>query len=198
MARLAGLLIFLCAVPVAQAKMPENFLRVKSEAWSRWLDEDMNVFWHGVSLEHVLKGEFGAADISVDNANDFQTPITFDAVGHSRREVLWTLSKRLGFTFHWNQTVEPRIFLEVPETECRKRSIGGVTVMTMTAVMRADYETYQKAKQANEVDKENQIGDTIYYSVKINRDLPFPNGASAWFTEIERYKVTIQKSGIQN
>jgi len=193
MAKFVGFLLALSTALTAEAKMPEDFLQVESAAWNSWLDEEMNVHWHGVSLEHALEDEFGAAMITVDNAADLQTPITFNAVGRSRRTVLWRLSKRHNITFHWKQKEEPRIFLGILETERRKRSIGGVTVTTMTAVMRSDPETYQKHKEAEQIAKEKKVGDTTYYSIDINRDLPFENGATAWFTVVERYKVVSRK-----
>ena len=111
----------------ADAEMPSDFLNVESKAWSRWLDEDANVFWHGIPLKDVLASEFGAANLAVDNTKALDKPITFDASNMTRRTSLWRLSQRYGFNIRWAQKEEPRIFLGLSEAENRKHQVGGVS-----------------------------------------------------------------------
>jgi len=197
MAVLTGLLVVVSLAVSAEAKMPSDFLKVESEAWSRWLDEDLHVSWHGVPLEDVLAGEFGTAAIEVDNREALKTPVTFDADGLTRRAALWRLTGRYRFALRWAQKDEPRVFLGLPETDRRKRSVGGVLMTTMTHVMRSEYETCQKLKLAGKVADEEKVDGTIYYSVRVDRDLPFENGSSAWVPVVERYKTKIRKQKVR-
>ncbi len=197
MAVLAKLLFVVSLAVSAEAKMPNDFLKVESEAWSRWLDEDINVFWHGIPLKDVLAGEFGTAAIVVDNAKDLKTSVTFNADGVTRRVALWRLTQRYRLALHWAQKDEPRVFLGLLETEKRKRSIGGNLITTMTHAMRSEYETYQKLKLAGRVTHEEKVDGTIYYSVDIHRHLPFKNGSCALFFVVERYKTNIPKQKVR-
>ncbi|MHC4180637.1 MAG: hypothetical protein ACYSWU_24320, partial [Planctomycetota bacterium] len=101
----------------ADAEMPADFLEVESKAWSRWLDEDLDVSWHGIPLKDVLAHTFGAAAFTVDDPEALGTPITFDASNMTRRASLWRISRRYGFTIRWAQKDEPRIFMGLSEAE---------------------------------------------------------------------------------
>jgi hypothetical protein len=175
----------------SQTEMPADFLKVESKAWSRWLNEDVHVSgWTRVPLKDVLAGEFGAAALAVDNAKALETPVTFDADKLTRRAALWRLSRQYGFALRWAQKEEPRVFLGLRETEQRERTIGRATITTMTAVMRAEYKTYQELKRTGKVAKEEVAGSTIYYAVETDRDLRFDH-TSAWVPVTERYKTTM-------
>jgi len=188
MTYLGCMTLALSLATTADAKMPADFFQVDSEAWDAWLDEDLNISWHGVPLGDVLKGEFGTAEISVDDAKKLEIKVTFDATGLSRRETLWRLSQQYDFTPKWGQKEKPQIFLDLLETKRKISSIGGVDMTTMTHVMRSDYRTYVKLRRADKVARSKRIGDMIYYCIEEDMDLPFENGATAWFTLIKRYK----------
>jgi hypothetical protein len=175
----------------AEAKMPADFFPVDSSAWESWLEEELSVSWHGIPLGDVLAAEFGTAEISVDDAKKLETKITFDATGLSRRKTLWRLSQHYGFTPRWEQKERPRVFLDLLETRSKVSSIGGVDVTTMTHVMRSDYRTYVELRRADKVARSKRIGDLIYYCIEEDMDLPFENGATAWFTLTKRYKTIL-------
>jgi len=176
----------------ADAKMPGDFLKVESKAWSKWLDETIHVSWSRVPLKDVLATEFGAADLAVVNVKVLDAPVTFDADGLTRRAALWRLSQRYGFTVRWAQKNEPRIFLGLPETEHRKHQVGGVTLTAITHVMRSDYKTYQDLKRRGRVTKEKIMDGILYYAIDVDRDLNFGDTA-AHVNEVQRYKTKVPK-----
>lgn len=172
------------------AEMPADFLKVESKAWSRWLDEDLHVFWHGIPLRDVLASAFGAAAFTVDEVKALGTPITFDASNMTRRASLWRLSRRYGFTIQWAQKDEPRIFMGLSEAEHREHQVGGVTLTAITQVMRSDYKTYQDLKRRGRVTKEEIMDGILYYAIDVDRDLNFGDSA-AHVNEVQRYKTKV-------
>jgi len=181
----------------ADAEMPADFLKVESRAWSRWLDENLHVFWHGIPLRDVLASEFGAAAFTVDDVKALGTPITFDASNMTRGASLWRLSQRYGFTIRWAQKDEPRIFLGLSEAEHREHQVGGVTLTAITQVMRSDYKTYQDLKRRGQVTKEEIMDGILYYAIDVDRDLNFGD-AAAHVNEVQRYKTKVPgEAGIE-
>jgi hypothetical protein len=120
-------------------QMPAGFLKVESPESSKWLDAKIRTKWTRVPLRNVLAGEFGAVRLSVDNGKTLDTPITFDANNHSRRETLWRLSRRYDFTVQWTQQQEPRPFMGVPESEELKERVAGMLMTTSSQVRPVDY-----------------------------------------------------------
>ena len=182
--------------PAAGTSIPTDFLKVESEAWTRWLEEPLQVTWTRVPLKDVLAGEFGPAALVVDPQDKLTTPITFDANKLSRRATLWRLSQQHGFIVRWAQQGEPRTFMGLPETEKREEAVGGVILTTMTQVMRSDDEMYRQWKQAGKIKKEEVMDGTLYFAVEVGRDIRFDQ-ASAWVHIVERYKTTQAKAVTQ-
>lgn len=174
----------------AHAEMPGDFLKVESKAWSKWLDERIDVSWDGVPLKDVLANQFGPAALAVVPAKALDTPITFDVRAMSRRVALWRLSQQYGFTIRWVQKDEPRMFMGLSEAEHRKHQVGGVTLTAITQVMRSDYKTYQDWKQRGQIKKEELLDGILYYAVDVDRDLSF-GYATAHVIEVQRYKTTV-------
>jgi len=183
----------------APATLPPNdFLKVESKPWSKWLDERIDVSWGGVPLKDVLADEFGPADFAVENAKALETPITFEVRDTSRRAALWRLSQRYGFAIRWAQKNEPRDFLGLSDAEHREHQVGGVTLTAITQVMRSDYKTYQDRKQNGQVTKEEAMDGVLYYAIDVDRDLHFGD-ATAHVNEVQRYKTAVPpgKNGVE-
>ena len=85
-------------------------------------------------------------------------------------------------------------FLGIPENESSGEgpvaSINGQTCRfdNVSAVSETTYQEYLSAKQAGRVFVEETHGDTVYYAIKEDRDVPFESGG-AWFVEIVRFKA---------
>ena len=85
-------------------------------------------------------------------------------------------------------------FLGIPENESSGEgpvgSINGQTCQfdNVSAVSETTYQEYLSAKQAGRVFVEETHGDTVYYAIKEDRDVPFESGG-AWFVEIVRLKA---------
>lgn len=190
------LLVLTSAVPLA-AEMPSEFLNVESKAWSKWLDEKIDVSWARVPLKGVLADQFGPADFAVDGARALDTPIAFDVRGASRRVALWRLSQHYGFTIRWAQKGEPRAFMGISEAEHRDHNVGGRTMTAITHVMRSDYKTYQDWKQRGVVAKEEVMDGILYYAINVDRDVHFggPQGVVAHAAEVQRYKTVLPPKG---
>ncbi len=186
----AWLLVMPLAAP-PNSEMPTDFLKVESKAWSKWLDERIDVSWGKVPLKDVLADQFGPAAFAVENAKALDTPIAFDVRNMTRRVALWRLSHRYGFTIRWAQKNEPKSFLGLPETEHRDHQIDGVTLTEITQVMRSDYKTYQDWKQRGQVTKEEIKDGTLYYAIDVYRDLNFGGGRAALVIEVQRYKTAV-------
>ncbi len=175
------------------AEPPADFLKVESKAWTSWLDEPTNTSWKRIPLNYVMNEAFGAASIAVEPAKTLETPITLDAVKLSRRTALWRLSQQYGFTVRWEQRNEPRMFMDLLESEEQRTPVNGSMVVLKTHVMRAQYSEYLELKQAGRVKAEEMQGDTIYFATKVHRHVPFDH-ISAMVTVTERYKTTIPKT----
>jgi hypothetical protein len=67
-------------------------------------------------------------------------------------------------------------------------------VTTMTEVMQGDYKDYLRLKAENRIYREEVQDGILYYAVQQHRDLPFPNGSSAWVIEVQRYKTPLPKA----
>ena len=188
----AYLLAVTLAAP-ADAEMPSDFLKVESKAWSKWLDEKIDVSWGGVPLRDVLADQFGPAAFAVENAKALDTPITFGVRDTSRRAALWRLSQRYGFTIRWAQKDEPKMFLGLSEAEHRDHNVGGRTRTAITQVMRSDYKAYQAWKQRGAVKKEEVVEGVLYYAIDVDRDMHFggPRGMVAHVIEVQRYKTAV-------
>lgn len=187
----AAILFGFTALGAAEPEMPGDFLRVESKAWNRWLDEVIHVSWTRIRLKDVLDGEFGTADLRVEDPSALNTRVTFDADGLTRRCALWRLSRRYAFRTRWAQKEEPRVFLGLLETKRRRRSVGGILLTTMTHAMRADYREYEDLKKRGKVAQEMKVDGTIYYSTDESRDLRFENGSSAIVPVVERFKTSV-------
>jgi len=190
------LIVVAFAAP-ADPKMPSDFLRVDSKAWSKWLDEELSVSWGGVPLKDALAEQFGPADFTVDNPKVLDTPIRFDADGMSRRAALWHLSQRYGFTIRWAQKGEPKTFLGLSEAEHRDHTVGGRTMTEITHVMRSEYKDYQDLKRRGQVNREEVIDGVLYYATNTDRDVHFPNGAVAHVIEVQRYKTAVPRGKVR-
>jgi len=191
MAVVAAILFGFTTLGPAEPEVPGDFLRVESKAWNCWLDEVIHVSWRKIRLEDVLDGEFGTADLRVEDPSDLDTQVTLDADGLTRRSALRRLTRRYRIRIRWAQKEEPRVFLGLLETERRRRSVGGILLTTMTHVMRADYGEYEDRKKRGRIAREMKVDGTIYFSVDETRDLSFENGSSALVPVVERFKTNV-------
>lgn len=176
--------------PPAAAEMPDDFLKVESRAWGRWLDEKIDVSWGNVPLKNVLATEFGPAEFAVDPAKAMDKPITFDIRDTSRRAALWRMSRQYDFAIRWTQKEEPKVFMGLSEAEHRKHQVGGVTLTAITQVMQSDYKPYLDWKRKEQVTKEQVIDGRLYYAIDVDRDLDF-GCATAHVIEVQRYRTTL-------
>lgn len=87
-------------------------------------------------------------------------------------------------------------FFGVRDDESRK--VGDSTpesavadVTTISTVSVTDYADYQKALQDGRIKSHDQRDGYIYYAIESRRDVPFPDGSSAWVDVTERYKAKI-------
>jgi hypothetical protein len=186
-------LLLVSSAGSADEKMPSDFLQVESKAWNCWLEEKVNTHWSSIPLNDVMNGVFGTADIEIEAADKdktLKTPVDFDAADLTRRETLWELGRKYNFKVRWMQRQEPVKYLDLLETEATENNIGGMGIVTMTHVMRSDYQTYLDLKKAGKIAKEKQIAGTIYYSFDLDRDLHFENGMTAHVSAVQRYKTT--------
>jgi hypothetical protein len=190
MLRLLGTILLAAIAGSPESKMPSDFLRVESKAWNRWLEQPINITWTEAQLGDVLNKGFGPANLAIDIESKLNTRVSFDSVNLTRRETLWRLSKKYEFKVRWTQKKEPEVFLDLAETDEREQSVNGIVITTMTQVMRADYKSYLEMKRTGKITHEKRVGDTIYYSFDVDRDLNFGNGTAAHVPAVQRYKTT--------
>jgi hypothetical protein len=65
------------------------------------------------------------------------------------------------------------------------------SIAKITTVQVRPYEEYVKYKATGKILREERHGPWLYWSVNVDRDVPFPNGTSAWCTVTERCKSEI-------
>ena len=62
-------------------------------------------------------------------------------------------------------------------------------ITSISQVDERSYEEYLRIKQSDRIHTEERRGGFIYYAVEEDRDVPFPDGSSAFVTVIERFKT---------
>lgn len=186
-ARLAWLLACLISA-CSTTGTPPAFLRTESEAWTRWLDTECSIGSFGnMALRDILMHLSGPAELRVESSGNLDRQIPhLEVKGMTWRQALWTVSKDYGLSIEWATAYEPRMFLGLLETEEERVPFGGVK---KTRVMQGTPMAYRRLKEAKKILGEERHGDVVYYATEVDREYPFPNGSSAWLTEIQRYKT---------
>ena len=64
-------------------------------------------------------------------------------------------------------------------------------VTTISTVSVSDYADYQNALHGGRIKAQGIRDGYIYYAIESRRDVPFPDGSSAWVDITERYKAKI-------
>ena len=59
----------------------------------------------------------------------------------------------------------------------------------------AAYRNYLDSRNAGEIEAAEERNGYIYYAIRARRDVPFPNGTSAWVNVTERYKAKLPEAG---
>ena len=186
--------------------MPPDFLHTESEAWNQWLDSktvsdvfsdraEREILSGNRTFRDFLRDLAGPADLKTEPspALDRRAVHVVDGVlGLTVRQALWKVCSEQGITVALAVTPEPCSFLDVPETEIHRDGPNGSTTMSM--VKHGDPQEYQSLKAEKKIYREEVRGDTLYYAVREERDMPFPNGGSAWFIEVQRYKIPAPKT----
>ena len=183
-------LVSLLFASCVATRTPSTFLRTGSAAWTKWLDEETHYgSFSGSTVRDIVRDLAGPAELKTDESPALDRRIAhFDVAGLNVREALWKVSAEYGIKIVWASSHEPRTFMGVVETEERRAPTG---VRTMTQVMQADYGHYLKMKEEERIHIEETQDGVLFYAVQEDRDVGFPNGTSAWYTETERYKIVL-------
>jgi hypothetical protein len=176
------------------AKMPPAFLHSPSPAWTQWLDSETHYgSFTRFAVRDILAALAGPADLKMEPSPALDQKVShIDLKTLTVRQALWKVASEYGVTVALAATHEPRTFLGILETESKRDGPGGVT--TMTEVMQGTPARYEKLKAAKGIYREEVQGDALYYAVRQDRDLRFPNGVSAMVIEVQRYKIPAPKS----
>jgi hypothetical protein len=176
-------------------RMPQRFLMTGIDAWDIWLERPpRSASFVRCSGRFVLADLAGPADLIVERTEGLEASIElFEVEGMTRREALWSLCRLTGISVRWRAVAPPRAFMGVPENE-ERTATSGVTVMSEVKI--SNQATYLNHKAEGHIEREESLGEFVYYAVGEERDVPFGNGVTGWFHVVERYKVRIEEDSL--
>ena len=76
-----------------EAVVPKNFLYNPDRDYNEWLDTPQRVNYHKATLDQIFsEPPFSDFRYELHEIPDDMDPITVDALGHTRRQLLWAIS----------------------------------------------------------------------------------------------------------